>query len=84
MSYSLFVEAKADKDLGKLPPDVQERIDVAIDGLADDPNPPGARKLQGREGYRIKVGDYRVLYAVNEEEMTVTILRVGHRKNVYR
>ena len=84
MSYSLFVEAKADKDLGKLPPDVQERIDAAIDGLADDPNPPGARKLQGREGYRIKAGDYRVLYAVNEEEMTVTILRVGHRKNVYR
>lgn len=84
MSYSLFIEAKADKDLGKLPPDAQARIDEAIDGLAEHPKPPGVRKLQAQEGYRIRIGDYRVLYAVNEEEMTVTILRVGHRKDVYR
>lgn len=84
MAYSLFIEAKADKELGKLPTEVQERIDEAIDGLADDPQPPGSRKLRGRDGRRLRVGDYRVLYAVDDAEMTVTVIRVGHRKDVYR
>ena len=83
MGYSVYIEAKADKQLGKLPQDVQDRIDEVIDGLADKPKPPGSRKLQGREGYRLRMGDYRVLYAVDEEGMTVTVTRVGHRKSVY-
>ncbi|QIN80336.1 type II toxin-antitoxin system RelE/ParE family toxin [Rubrobacter marinus] len=84
MSYSLFIEVRTDKELGKLPQDAQDRIDEAIDDLADDPKPPASRKLQGREGYRLRVGDYRVLYAVDDTEMRVIVTRVGHRKNVYR
>jgi mRNA interferase RelE/StbE len=84
VSYSLFVESRADRYLAKLPQDVQERLDEAIDGLADDPRPAGSRKLRGREGYRLRVGDYRVLYAVDHEARRVTVTRVGHRRDVYR
>lgn len=59
-------------------------MDPAIDALAEDPKPPGAIKLQGREGYRLRVGDYRVLYRVDDEAQEVLITRVGHRRNVYR
>ena len=61
------------------------RISRAIDSLADNPVPPGARKLKGEErSYRIRVGDYRVVYDVLEEVVLVMILRIGHRKDVYR
>ncbi len=83
MSYAVFVEVRADKELGKLPREAQERLDAAIDALAEDPRPPGSRKLSGREGYRIRVGDYRVLYNVDDTERTVTVTRVGHRGSIY-
>jgi len=61
------------------------RISRAIDSLADNPAPPGARKLKGEErSYRIRVGDYRVVYDVLEEVVLVMILQIGHRKDVYR
>ncbi len=76
-THKILLAAKADKELGKLPTDVQERIDEVIDGLTDDPNPPGCRKLRGRDGYRVRIGDYRVLYAVNDEEKVVFVFRSG-------
>ena len=81
VSYAVFIEARADKALGKLPREVQERLEAAMDALAEDPRPQGSRKLSGREGYRIRVGDYRVLYDVDDAERTVT--RVGHRGSIY-
>ncbi len=54
MAYGVFLESRADKELGKLPQDVQDRIDEAIDALAEDPRPPAARKLSGLEGYRLR------------------------------
>ncbi len=83
MSYAVFIEARADKALGKLPREVQERLEAAMDALAEDPRPQGSRKLSGREGYRIRVGDYRVLYDVDDAERTVTVTRVGHRGSIY-
>lgn len=83
MTYAVFIEARADKALGKLPREVQERLDPAMDALAENPKPPGSRKLSGREGFRIRVGDYRVLYNVDDAEMTVTVTRVGHRGSIY-
>lgn len=66
-----MIEARADRELGKLPPDVQERLDAAIDTLAEDP-------------YRLRVGDYRALYLVNDAQREVTVTRGGHRRSVYR
>lgn len=60
-----------------------ERVMVAIRDLARDQRPRGARKLSGRDSYRVRVGDYRVIYLVNDEERIVTVLGVGHRREVY-
>ncbi len=57
---------------------------AAIRTLADDPRPPGSRKLAGRDSYRIRAGDYRVIYLTDDGELVVTVLGVGHRKQVYR
>mgnify|MGYP001146854820 CR=1 FL=1 len=52
--------------------------------LAEDPRPPAARKLQGRDGYRVRVGDYRILYTIDDGVLLVVIVTVGHRRDVYR
>ena len=63
---------------------MKERIDRAIAGLAEEPRPSGARKLRGMEGYRLRVGDYRVLYEVNDRVEEVTVWRIMGRSDVYR
>jgi mRNA interferase RelE/StbE len=64
---------------------VQERIVGRIEELAAEPRPRGAVKLQGEDDlYRIRVGDYRVVYTIRDEELIVLVLRVGHRRDVYR
>lgn len=63
---------------------MQERLDAAIDELAEDPRPPNSIKLSGREGYRLRVGDYRALYRVDDAQQEVTVTRVGHRRDIYR
>jgi len=84
-SYSLEVSATAGKQLKKLPHDDQIRIIRAIQRLAEDPHPPGCRKLTGYEDvFRIRVGTYRVIYSVDQKSIIVIVLKVGHRKNVYR
>jgi mRNA interferase RelE/StbE len=57
---------------------------MAIDGLAVNPRPPGAVKLAGRDDFRVRVGDYRVVYAVDDSERLVIVARVAHRREVYR
>lgn len=84
MPYSLYVRGRADRELSRLPPDVQQRLDAAIDALADDPRPRGSKKLQGRRGRSVRVGDYRVLYEVDDEAQEITVTKVAHRREVYR
>lgn len=67
-----------------IPKPDQLRIVGVIDLLGDNPLPPKALKLRGREGYRIRVGDYRILYTFDGKVMTVLIIKIGHRKDVYR
>lgn len=83
--YSIrFVESAA-RSLKKLPAGPRVRIAARIEALADNPYPPGTRKMAGEErAYRIRIGDYRVVYDVLEDAIVVLVLRIGHRKDVYR
>jgi mRNA interferase RelE/StbE len=84
MTYSLFILRRAQKELADLPPEEYEKIKLAVLNLSKKPRPAGCRKLSGREGWRIRVGNFRVIYEIDEEKKAVTILHAGHRRDVYR
>ena len=78
-------QGRARKELGRLPPADRRRVTLAIDRLADDPHQsPNVKALSGGEGYRPQVGDYRVLYTLEEERVVVAVVRIAHRREVYR
>jgi len=82
---SLEISRTAEKQLRELPVDAQRRIVRAVLALPDDPHPQGARKLSGYDDvFRIRVGVYRVIYSVADEALVIIILKIGHRKDVYR
>ena len=84
MSWSGEFTAAAARQLRKLDRPVRARLIVAIEGLADDPRPAGATKLVGEQtAWRIRVGDHRVIYDVLDEALVVTVVRAGHRREVY-
>jgi mRNA interferase RelE/StbE len=80
----ILIKRGAEREMNSLPPAVFERIAKAVLTLEAAPRPRGAKKLQGRDTYRLRVGDYRVLYTVSDSARTVEIVAVGHRKDVYR
>lgn len=82
--YSLLILPRAQKELARLPEQEFERVRDAIRALAETPRPPGCLKLSGREGWRIRVGDYRIIYEVVDKTQTVTVQHVGHRRDIYR
>jgi mRNA interferase RelE/StbE len=84
VTYKVEVETRARREYRDLKDDAREKITDAIDDLQTDPRPPGAKKLVGKDGYRIRTGDYRILYTVNDDSHTVRIYRIGHRREVYR
>jgi len=84
MNYSLFILPRAQKELGQLNPGAFARVRDAIRELANDPRPPGCLKLTGRDGWRLRVGEFRVIYEIDDEHRLVTVLNVGHRRDVYR
>lgn len=82
--YSIIVSNSAEKDMSRLDRPVLKRIAVAIDGLAENPRPNGCIKLKGSEDFwRIRVGDYRVIYTIADEIEIVDVRRVRHRREVY-
>lgn len=85
-AYRIVVLPTAARELAKLPRAIARRIAMAIDGLAGDPRPAGVRKLAGGTGdqWRIRVGDYRVLYEIRDAELVVTVVKLAHRRQVYR
>jgi mRNA interferase RelE/StbE len=85
VSYHIRLSGRAARELRDLSGDIVRRIDRAIIALSDEPRPPGGRKLRGRtpNAYRIRVGDYRVLYQIDDAQQVVTIYRIGHRREVY-
>lgn len=85
LPYAVSFRRSAEKDMRKLDAKTQTRVFKAIEPLAVEPRPDGCRKLQGSDNaYRIRVGDYRVVYTVDDEIRIVAIERVGHRRDVYR
>ena len=84
MSYSIGILRRAQKELAQLPKQEYERIKEATGKLSQDPRPQGCKKLNGREGWRIRVGDYRVIYEIDDTQQTLTILHIGHRRDVYK
>ena len=84
VEYNLGFKASAAKELRDLPADVKERIEIAVDELRQNPRPVGVVKLQDEELYRIRVGDYRVIYEIDDSAKSVFVTRVRHRKDVYR
>jgi mRNA interferase RelE/StbE len=83
MNYAVSILRRAQKELGQLSSPSFERVCGAVTALSGNPRPPGCRKLVGREGWRIRVGDYRVIYEIDDPARTVLILHVGHRRDIY-
>lgn len=85
MTYRIVYQTGAQKQLSHLPTLAQTRITGAIGTLSGDPRPHGCKKLQNRNNqYRIRVGDYRVVYSIYDAIVTVEVIDIGHRKDIYR
>jgi len=83
LAYEVFILPRAQKELANLPKQNYARVRDMISSLADNPRPTGCKKLTGREGWRIRSGDYRVIYEIDDSNKCVIVLDLGHRKDVY-
>jgi mRNA interferase RelE/StbE len=84
MTYKLSIRRKAQKQLEKLPANDYKKAKQTILGLANDPRPAGSKKLKGRDGWRVRQGNYRIIYEIEDGQLIVTVLEVGDRKDIYR
>ena len=83
MAYSVNFSKHAVKELAKINEPYYSNIKQAISALAENPRPQGCKKLKGRDGYRIRTGDYRIIYDIFDHILTIDIIALGHRKNIY-
>lgn len=83
MSYRIQILPAAVRAIKKLPPEARVRVAAAIDLLATNPRPPAAKKLSARVEWRVRTGDYRVLYRIDDDVLIVVIVHAGHRRDVY-
>lgn len=85
MAYAVEFAPAAEREFRKLAREIQLRLRPRIDALADDPRPAGARKLKGRDDlWRVRAGDYRIVYEIRSEILVVLVVHVAHRREVYR
>lgn len=84
MPYRIEVRPAAARQLRKLDPQTARRVQGVIALLADDPRPPASRPLTGRPVWRVRVGDYRVIYTIEDDRLVVVVITIGHRRDVYR
>ncbi len=85
MRYAIEIATSARKSLRALPREAQRRIALAIDALANSPLPTGIKKMKGiDQTYRIRIGDYRVVHEIQSHRLVILVLRVGHRREIYR
>ncbi|WP_144783243.1 type II toxin-antitoxin system RelE/ParE family toxin [Microbacterium sp. BH-3-3-3] len=83
MTYRVELLPSAVRAIRKLPPEAKRRIQAVIEVLADEPRPPAAKKLTARPEWRVRTGDYRVLYRIEDEVLTIVVVHAGHRRDVY-
>jgi mRNA interferase RelE/StbE len=84
MRYQIEIKRSALKQLNNLPAQIRRELTEAIDALAVEPRPVNCKKLSGVELYSMRVGNYRVLYEIVDQRLLVTVVRAGHRKDIYR
>ncbi|MDQ4503645.1 type II toxin-antitoxin system RelE/ParE family toxin [Sinomonas sp. ASV322] len=82
--YRVEVLPAAVRSIRKLPPEAKRRIQAAVELLAEDPRPPAAKKLTGRPEWRIRTGDCRILYRIQDDFLLVVVVDAGHRREIYR
>jgi len=82
-SYRLFIKPSAAREIEAIPKKERLRIIRRIQDLSDDSRPPGCEKLSGQDKYRVRQGQYRIIYSVSEDELIVCVVKVGHRRDVY-
>jgi len=83
-AYKVFLKKSVEKDFTAIPKRDLKKILARIEALAEDPRPSGCEKLTGQQRYRLRQGRYRVLYSIQDDELTVWVVKVGHRKDIYR
>ena len=83
-NYRLEIKRSAAKELETLPAKDRGRVAARIQALAEDPRPAGAEKLSGQERYRVRQGDYRILYEIHDEVLVIIVVKIGNRRDVYR
>jgi mRNA interferase RelE/StbE len=83
-AYKIFFKASVWKDFEPIPKKDLKKILQSIDRLSEDPRPRGCEKLTGQESFRLRQGRYRIVYSIQDDELTVWVVKVGHRKDVYR
>ena len=81
--YTIRITKFAQKQLDKLPDNIADRLIDGIYALSENPRPSGCKKLKGRVGYRIRVGDYRIIYEIFDSELLVAVMAIGDRKDIY-
>ncbi len=81
--YQVVIEKQVQKQLAKIRTADYNKVVEALQGLANNPRPHGCKKLKGRAGYRVRIGDYRIIYNINDNILTVFVLSVGNRRDVY-
>lgn len=81
--YTIVLSKKAQKQLDKFSDNIVQPIFDAINDLQNDPRPIGYKKLKGRDGYRIRVGNYRIIYEIIDQELLIDIITIGNRKDIY-
>ena len=83
-AYKIYFKKSVEKDFKVIPKKDLVKILERIEELAEDPRPPGCEKLSGQQKYRLRQGRYRILYSVQDDELTIWVVKVGHRKDIYR
>lgn len=82
--YEIYFKKSVWRDFEPIPKNALRKIMKVIESLGEDPRPSGCRKLSGQERYRLRQGRYRIIYSVQNDELSVWIVKVGHRRDVYR
>jgi mRNA interferase RelE/StbE len=84
MRYRVILPKSVQKELDRLPEEIAARIMARLSALESNPRPPDVKKLKGRQGWRVRAGDYRIIYEILDRELVVIVVTIGHRREVYR